>query len=146
MKFSIKDFFSKFDQVRKKLRIWSHLLRKSLMKNFIFCAVYEFITLLRCEAMAPCWVWKSNICWPPFRGFICPIDTALVWKYEDSQQRSWQKWKRVKIQKQSSKNVSRERYSENMQKTYRRTPMSKFDSSAWMFSCKFATYFQNTFF
>ena len=23
-----------------KLRIWSHLLKKSLMENFIFCAVY----------------------------------------------------------------------------------------------------------
>ena len=29
-KFSIKDFFSKYDQIRKKLRIWSHLLKKSL--------------------------------------------------------------------------------------------------------------------
>ena len=38
MKFSIKDFFSKYDQIRRKLRIWSHLLKKSLMKNFIFCA------------------------------------------------------------------------------------------------------------
>ena len=40
MKFSIKNFFSKCDQVRRKLRIWSHLLKKSLMDNFIFCAVY----------------------------------------------------------------------------------------------------------
>ena len=40
MKFSIKDFFSKCDQARRKLRIWSHLLKKSLMENFIFCAVY----------------------------------------------------------------------------------------------------------
>ena len=40
MKFSIKDFFSKFDQIRRKLRIWSHLLKKSLMENFIFCAVF----------------------------------------------------------------------------------------------------------
>ena len=39
MKFSIKDFFSKCDQIRRKLRIWSHLLTKSLMENFIFCAV-----------------------------------------------------------------------------------------------------------
>ena len=39
MKFSIKDFFSKCDQIRRKLRIWSHLLMKSLMENFIFCAV-----------------------------------------------------------------------------------------------------------
>ena len=36
-----KDFFSKCDQIRKKLRIWSHLLKKSLMENFIFCAVIE---------------------------------------------------------------------------------------------------------
>ena len=36
MKFSIKDFLSKYDQIRNFLRIWSHLLKKSLMKNFIF--------------------------------------------------------------------------------------------------------------
>ena len=41
MKFYIKDFFSKYDQIRSVLRIWSHLLKKSLMKNFIFCAVTE---------------------------------------------------------------------------------------------------------
>ena len=44
MKFSIEDFFSKCDQIRRKLRtwsmrIWSHLLKKSLMENFILCAV-----------------------------------------------------------------------------------------------------------
>ena len=39
MKFSIKDFFSKYDQVRWKPRIWLHLLKKSLTKNFIFCVV-----------------------------------------------------------------------------------------------------------
>ena len=38
-KFSIKDLFSKCDQIRSFLRIWSHLLKKSLMGNFIFCAV-----------------------------------------------------------------------------------------------------------
>ena len=40
MKFFIQDFFSKCDQIRTFVGIWSHLLRKSLMKNFIFCAVY----------------------------------------------------------------------------------------------------------
>ena len=40
IKFSIKDFFSKCDQVRNFLRIWSHLLKKSLMENLIFCVVY----------------------------------------------------------------------------------------------------------
>ena len=39
MKFSIKDFFSKCDQIHGKLRIWLHLLNKSLMENFIFCAL-----------------------------------------------------------------------------------------------------------
>ena len=38
MKFSIKDFFSKEDQIRRNLRILSHLLKKSSMENFIFCA------------------------------------------------------------------------------------------------------------
>ena len=39
MKFSIKDFLSKYDQIRSFLQIWSHLLKKSLMENLIFCAV-----------------------------------------------------------------------------------------------------------
>ena len=39
MKFSIKDFFSKCGQIRRKLLIWSHLQKKSLMENFIFCVV-----------------------------------------------------------------------------------------------------------
>ena len=36
MRFSIKNFFSKCDQIRSFLWIWSHLLKKSLMGNFIF--------------------------------------------------------------------------------------------------------------
>ena len=40
MKFSIKDFFSKYDLIRSFLRIWSHLLKKFLMENFSFCAVF----------------------------------------------------------------------------------------------------------
>ena len=39
MKFSIKDFFSKCDKIRRKLRVWSHLLKKSLIENFIFSVV-----------------------------------------------------------------------------------------------------------
>ena len=35
-----KYFFGKHDQIRRKLRIWSHLLKKSLIENFIFCAVF----------------------------------------------------------------------------------------------------------
>ena len=38
MKFFIKGFFSKCDQIRSFLRIWSHLLKKFLMENLIFSA------------------------------------------------------------------------------------------------------------
>ena len=33
IKFSIEDFFNKCDRIRRKLRIWSHLLKKFLMEN-----------------------------------------------------------------------------------------------------------------
>ena len=39
MMFCIKSFFSKYHQICKKLRIWSHLLKKLLMENFIFWVV-----------------------------------------------------------------------------------------------------------
>ena len=41
MKFSIKDFSSKFGKIRSFLRIWSKLLTKSLMEDFNFCAVWS---------------------------------------------------------------------------------------------------------
>ena len=44
MNFSIKDFLSKCDQILRKLQIWSHLLKKSLIKIFIFCAVLNIAT------------------------------------------------------------------------------------------------------
>ena len=60
-------------------------------------------------------------------------------------------------QKQPPRGVHRKRCSRNMQKIYRRTPMPKCNfnkvakqlywnrTSAWVFSCKFDAYFQNTF-
>ena len=39
MKFSIKDFFSKCDEIPRKMWIWPHLLKKSLMENLFFCTV-----------------------------------------------------------------------------------------------------------
>ena len=39
MNFSIKNFFIKSEHIRIKMRIYSHLLNKSLTENFIFCAV-----------------------------------------------------------------------------------------------------------
>ena len=39
MKFPLRIFFCKCDQICCFLRIWSQLLKESLMENFIFCAV-----------------------------------------------------------------------------------------------------------
>ena len=39
MRFYIKDFCSTCDQIRSLSRIWLHLLKISLMENFIFCIV-----------------------------------------------------------------------------------------------------------
>ena len=50
MKFSIKDFFSKWDQIWRFRRIWSRLLKKSLMENFIFCAVLKFGIIRSCHS------------------------------------------------------------------------------------------------
>ena len=36
MKFSTQGFFSKCDRIRRKLRIWSHLLKKSLIGTSLF--------------------------------------------------------------------------------------------------------------
>ena len=43
MKFSIQDFFSNCDQIRSKLRIWSHLLTKSLVlsKSLVHCKMVQ---------------------------------------------------------------------------------------------------------
>ena len=39
IKFPIKNFSSKCDQIHSFLRICKHLLKKFLTENFIFCAV-----------------------------------------------------------------------------------------------------------
>ena len=66
MRLSIKDFFSKCDQIRSFQRIWSHLLKKSWMENLIFCAVrcrekdpWNFITILK-NYYNPRKIYKKN--------------------------------------------------------------------------------------
>ena len=54
MKFSVKDFFRKCDQTRSFLQIWSHLLKKSFMENFIFV--------------------QYNLCYLSFGQFEVPSD------------------------------------------------------------------------
>ena len=52
LKFSNKDSFSKCEQIRKKLWIWSHLLKKSLLENFNFCTVVVSIRSVRSETFS----------------------------------------------------------------------------------------------
>ena len=52
MKFSIKDIFIKCGQICRKLLIWSHLLNRSLMENFIFCSV--FVRIPPISPLNPC--------------------------------------------------------------------------------------------
>ena len=47
MKFSIENFFPTCDQIHSFLRVWSHLMKKSLMENFIFCAVFSVMSVVR---------------------------------------------------------------------------------------------------
>ena len=42
----MKNFFSKCDQIGSFLQIWSHLLKKSLMENFISYAVLTIFAKL----------------------------------------------------------------------------------------------------
>ena len=45
LQLSNEDFFSKCNQIHNFLRIWSHLLKKSFMENFIFCAVLHPVSI-----------------------------------------------------------------------------------------------------
>ena len=82
MKLSIMDFFSKCDQIRSFLRIWSHLLRKSLTENFIFlysvsCGfvhIYwrdpKWTTLVFVEWL--CQAFQQNLILGPLNHVRCP--------------------------------------------------------------------------
>ena len=56
MRFFIKDFCGICDQIRRKVRIWSHLLKKSLM-DLIFCvvSVLMFVFVFRTQ-------WNIQFC------------------------------------------------------------------------------------
>ena len=65
----MKDFFSKCDQIRSFLRIWSHLLKKSFMENFIFLYSVAYLELyifsnasavLRFQNFSPRWFRKAS--------------------------------------------------------------------------------------
>ena len=87
MRFSIKDFFRKCDQIRRELRIWSHLLKKCLIENFIFFSV--FVT----EIWSILTLWEGFLIITQnneaivFQGFqhSCQLSCLLVacyWRYK----------------------------------------------------------------
>ena len=57
MKFSIKDFFSKCDQI---LQIWSHLLKKILKWKLHFWAVAEAVLYEREYGYETEWIWDMR--------------------------------------------------------------------------------------
>ena len=67
MKFPIKDFFSKCDQIRSFLQIWSHLLKKSLMENFHFLCSARFSILLETSQLIYTAQWNIGLKWV-YRG------------------------------------------------------------------------------
>ena len=69
VKFPIKDFFSKCDQIRRKLRIWPHLLKKSSMEHFLVFAVkyvdlyIQFLEFSKLKSFVTCLYWEHcNFC------------------------------------------------------------------------------------
>ena len=68
MKFSIKNFSSKCEQIRRKLQIWSHLLKKSLMENFTFCAVFESEMMQNTSQLLTCHYRDSIATYLPYKS------------------------------------------------------------------------------
>ena len=80
LKFSITDFFSKCDQIWSFLQIWSHLLKKSVIDNFMFWTVVV-AAFSQSHVILRCWHFQSSsncfdlnwcllpILWSEFRGY-----------------------------------------------------------------------------
>ena len=58
MKCFIKDFFSKCDQIGSFLRIWSHVLKKSLMENSFYAVYNTHERSIVCSESV-----MSSLCW-----------------------------------------------------------------------------------
>ena len=61
MKFSITDFFCKCYQILSVLPILSLLLKKSLIENFIFCAVFDFFVNYHVQSLRFCFIFLLQI-------------------------------------------------------------------------------------
>ena len=85
MKFSIMDLFSKCDQFRWKLRIWSHLLKQSLIEKYNFfmqCRFFQvFLVFEHCNISTsqekPAALEQNN----PFNIYYKGLNFHLVGKF-----------------------------------------------------------------
>ena len=83
----MNDFCSKCDQIRSFLRIWSHLLKNSLMENFIFSLV-SMASELRVRERELCKYRNPSITVNKlvldtlfyFKGTICLMKLYFLWK------------------------------------------------------------------
>ena len=80
MMFSMKDFFSKCEQIRRNLRICSHLLKKSLIENFIYCAVSSKKVFLEVSQYS-----LENICVGVFFNKVAGFGLKLYLKETSTQ-------------------------------------------------------------
>ena len=106
-------------------------------------------------------IWKFSSTGVELPEFCCPSDfvgtpfsdsflksfSILVWEIKTAFANCFWPWKKDLtgwLQKQPSRGVFRKRCSKKMQQIHIRTPMPNW-TSAWVFSCKFAAYFQEAF-
>ena len=87
MKFSIKDFSSKCDQIRRKLWIWLHLLEKSLMEKFSFCAVFVLAKQVKIPYL---YFLKIPLETPNLLNFFCWFNGRLHFALEGYHSQAYQ--------------------------------------------------------
>ena len=76
MKFPIKDFFNKYDQIRRKLRIWLNSLKKTLMESFIFYAV--FCIFLK-KKLCTFYVLYCRIRWKEYKFYVPLASLSILY-------------------------------------------------------------------
>ena len=75
MKFSIKVFLSKCDQICNKLRIWSNFLEKFFTENFLYSSSNDTVILL-----IPCLILNP---FPTNVPLLCPLKTSENRRFSD---------------------------------------------------------------
>ena len=78
-KVPIDDFFSKCDQIRSFLRIWSHLLKSSLTGNFIFCAVLVTVNCYPKQYYGVSFIDHGRV---DFQGYFALLSLLLRFHFE----------------------------------------------------------------